>query len=224
MSTLKNVIKKNKKTTPKPSKFFKPPEQQTTDIVLPDDIKIELSQDFDAHRASGNVTERLHEFDRIHPVHGMNKSLKHLCTWFWIPIFGYVEAPIRLAWHLLLCIFWTLLSIITVCQVLPIRRLSYHNFQLVQWYLGAILCLYLPIPCCEAEGWPWYFLEYYFASGCFMACCYTDSLRRSWELCFPLPFTEIDYPSNCETCFACCNSLFACCNICCKVCKKCIPK
>src|SRR5690349_20523352 len=120
MSALKNVIQKNKKTNPavKPSKFYKPPAHQTSDVVLPDDVKIELSQDFDAHRAHGNTSERVNDFDRMHPVHGLNKSLKHLCTWCWVPLFGWIEAPVRVAWHLALFIIFTVLSLITACQVL----------------------------------------------------------------------------------------------------------
>lgn len=142
MSALKNVIAKNKKTKPavKASKFYKPPERQTTeDIVLPDNIKIELSQDFDAHRASGNVKERIHDFDRMHPVKGLSKGPKHFCTWFWVPLFGWIEAPVRMAWHLVLGILFILLSLITICQIRALRRMAYNNFRLSWWYLGVRL-------------------------------------------------------------------------------------
>jgi len=227
MSALKNVIQKNKKTNPsvKPSKFYKPPEHQgTDDVALPDDVKIELSQDFDAHRSSGNAAERTRDFDRMHPVHGLNTSLKHLCTWCWVPLFGWAEAPVRIAWHLALFLVFTLLSLITACQVLAVRRMAWNHLRLVKWYLGGLFCCYLPIPCCEAEGWPWLYLEYYFASGCFTACCYSDSLIRSWELCFPMPQSEFDYPSECETCCAPFQVCFNICAFACKCLKKCIPK
>jgi len=139
MSALKNVIQKNKKTNPsvKPSKFYKPPEHQgTDDVALPDDVKIELSQDFDAHRSSGNAAERTRDFDRMHPVHGLNTSLKHLCTWCWVPLFGWAEAPVRIAWHLALFLVFTLLSLITACQVLAVRRMAWNHLRLVKWYLG----------------------------------------------------------------------------------------
>lgn len=139
MSALKNVIAKNKKTKPatKPSKFYKPPERQTTeDITLPDNVKIELSQDFDAHRAHGNTAERLRDFDRMHPVKGMNKSLKHFCTWFWVPLFGWIEAPVRIVWHLALGIIFLLLSLITICQVFVLKKMAWTNLRLSWWYLG----------------------------------------------------------------------------------------
>lgn len=226
MSSLKNVIKKNKKANPshKPSKFYKPPTEQKTDIALPDDIKIELSQDFEAHRASGSASERINDFDRMHPVHGMNKGFKHACTWFWVPIFGYIETPVRLAWHLALGIVFTVLSLITICQVHPIRRLAWNHIRMVRWYLGGLLCCYLPIPCCDSEGWPWHYLEYYFASGCFAACCYLDLLIRFWELCFPMSSTEVDYPSECESCVGIITSCCKCCGVCCKCLKKLVPK
>lgn len=149
MSSLKNVIQKNKKTHPgvKPSKFYKPPEQQKTDdVVLPDDVKIELSQDFEGHRAHGNAAERILDFDRMHPVHGMNKGLKHCCTWCWVPVFGWPEAAVRIAWHLSLFIIFTVLSLLTICKVLAIRRIAWNNLRLVKWYLGvrfANLCFVL---------------------------------------------------------------------------------
>lgn len=138
MSSLKNVIQKNKKTKPavKPSKFYKPPEHKTEDIVLPDNVKIELSQDFDAHRASGNASERLHDFDRMHPVHGLNKGLKHCCTWFWVPLFGWIEAPVRMAWHLALFIIFFLLTLITLCQVHVLKKMWWNNIRMFWWYLG----------------------------------------------------------------------------------------
>jgi hypothetical protein len=225
MSALKNVIQKNKKTNPtvKPSKFYKPPEKNSSDdIVLPDDVKIELSQDFDAHRSSGNAAERIRDFDRMHPVHGLNSSMKHLCTWCWVPLFGWVEAPVRMAWHLALFLILGVFSIITLCQVRVLKSMCINNLRLVYWYLGALFCCYLPIPCCDAEGWPWYFLEYYFASGCFAACCYGDSVRRSWEVCFPLPNTEYDYPSECRTCCAPIKGCLRACSTVCKCLKKCV--
>lgn len=142
MSALKNVIQKNKKTKPavKPSKFYKPPERQTTeDIVLPDNIKIELSQDFDAHRASGNSGERLRDFDRMHPVKGMGKGPKHLCTWCWVPLFGWIESPVRIAWHLVLGILFILLSLITICQINALKKMAWTNLRLSWWYFGVRL-------------------------------------------------------------------------------------
>jgi hypothetical protein len=139
MSALKNVIQKNKKTNPsvKPSKFYKPPEQTSSaDIALPDDVKIELSQDFDAHRSSGNAAERIRDFDRMHPVHGLNSSLKHFCTWCWIPLFGWIEAPVRIAWHLAMFILFAVLSLLTACQVLALRKMGWNHLRLVKWYLG----------------------------------------------------------------------------------------
>lgn len=227
MSSLKNVIKKNVKSKPvnKPSKFYKPPaEQATPDVVLPDDIKIELSQDFEAHRERGNASERINDFERMLPSRKFPKELRTFCDCLWLPLFGWIEAPIRIAWHLVLAILFTLLSIITICKVWSLRRMAWNNIRQIRWYLGGLLCCYLPIPCCEADGWPWHYWEYYFASGCFAACCWSDSLIRSWELCFPVPHTEIDYPSECETCTSCFASLCKCCSFCCKCFKKIIPK
>ena len=166
MSALKNVIQKNKKTHPgvKPSKFYKPPEKNATDdIVLPDDIKIELSQDFDAHRSSGNAAERMRDLDRMHPVHGLNSGCKHWCTWFWVPLFGWIEAPVRMAWHLAMFILLLLLTLITFCQFKPLRQMCGNHLKLVYWYLGvrslffsSFLCLLLNgclSVCATASNW-----------------------------------------------------------------------
>lgn len=255
-SALKNVIKKNKKSNPthEPSKFYKPPVHEKTQTILQDDVKIELSQDFETHRASGNSSERLNDFDRMDPVRGLNSGVKHVCTWCWVPLIGWIESPVRMVWHLVLGLIFLLFSLLTVCLVYKIRRLAWINLKLSWWYFAVcnskkrkyiiltkkrefyvVICQFLVVLQMAGHGIILSIIFHlvvlqlvvsqirFVLFSSFIINLIFFIKGRSWELCFPLPSTEVDYPGECTTCQALTRSCCQCFSICFPCCRKCVP-